>query len=71
MALDPECYFTEGDSEHQLWLCSQNDGSLGRVSIQALDPLSPTAGGVTMRMFIINPYLGSQTAQSPGTFMNL
>lgn len=48
MALDPECYFMEGDSEHQLWLCSQNDLSLGRVSIQALDPLSPTAGGVTI-----------------------
>lgn len=38
MALDLECYFMEGDSEHQLWLCSQNDVSLGRVSIQALDP---------------------------------
>lgn len=38
VALDLECYFMGGDSEHQLWLCSQNNVSLGRVSIQALDP---------------------------------
>ena len=66
MALDLEYYFMEGDSKtscgyaHRmmyLW-----GGSLSRPWI----PLSPTAGGVTVRMFIINPYLGSQT-----TFMNL